>query len=226
MGEEQATTSILSMVFSSGPVVLGVLIILISLSFFSWAIAVAKYLELTRAAKESKEFADIFWNNSKDLSKLEVAVNKLKASPLCELFLRGYAELERAIKDAKGGDSVILERVERTLERAAMDELRKLERGVTFLATVASAAPFIGLFGTVWGIVNAFQGLSLVKSSTLQAVAPGISEALVATAVGLAAAIPASVAYNYTVVSVRRFKESMYRFAAEFVVVAKEAINP
>lgn len=225
MGEEQAATSVMSMVSTSGPIVYGVLLLLIVLSVLSWAIAIAKYLELTRASKESKEFGDIFWNNSKDLGKLELAVSRLKASPLCELFLKGYAELERSSKEAPKNEELILERVERSLQRASLEQSVKLERGVTFLATVASAAPFIGLFGTVWGIMNAFHGLSFVKSSTLQAVAPGISEALVATAVGLAAAIPASVAYNYIVVSVKRFRDSMARFASEFVVVAKEALE-
>ena len=99
--------------------------------------------------------------------------------------------------------------------------MTKLENGTTFLATTASAVPFIGLFGTVWGIMNAFHSLAFAKSTSIQAVAPGISEALVATAVGLAAAIPASIAYNYFAVSVRRYRESMNKFSDEFLSLAR-----
>jgi biopolymer transport protein TolQ len=111
--------------------------------------------------------------------------------------------------------------VERALKRAELEESHRLEKGITFLASVASAAPFIGLFGTVWGIMNAFHGLGDAKSSTIQAVAPGISEALVATAVGLAAAIPAAVAFNYFSSSIRKFRQSMDSFSAEFLNIAR-----
>ena len=107
------------------------------------------------------------------------------------------------------------------MRRAESGEAIKLESGLTFLATVASAAPFIGLFGTVWGIMNAFHGLSTAKSTSIQAVAPGISEALVATAIGLAAAIPAAVAYNYCSVAVRQFRDHMSRFTLEFLNLAR-----
>jgi len=112
--------------------------------------------------------------------------------------------------------------VERALRRAELEESHRLEKGVTFLASVASAAPFIGLFGTVWGIMNAFHGLSSAKGTTIQAVAPGISEALVATAVGLAAAIPAAVAYNYFSASIKKFRQNMDSFAEEFLNIARK----
>ena len=118
-----------------------------------------------------------------------------------------------------------LESVEMALRRAEMDEARKLESGVTFLATVASSAPFVGLFGTVVGIMTAFHGLSYAKSSTIQAVAPGISEALFATAVGLAAAIPSAIAYNFFAVVIKRMKQSMAAFSDEFLSVAKRSLN-
>lgn len=111
------------------------------------------------------------------------------------------------------------------MKRAESLELSRLEQGTIFLATTGSSAPFIGLFGTVWGIMNAFRGLSLVKSSTIQAVAPGISEALIATAVGLAAAIPAVIAYNYVGSSVRRYRRSIREFCEEFELVAKKYLS-
>ena len=128
------------------------------------------------------------------------------------------------IQDQTGRKTELdLEMVERALKRAEIEESSRLERGITFLATTASAAPFIGLFGTVWGIMNAFHGLGDAKSSTLQAVAPGISEALVATAVGLAAAIPAAIAFNFFTVTVKRFRQAMGGFSSEFINVAKKS---
>src|SRR5690606_32283963 len=133
----------------------------------------------------------------------------------------GYRELTRAA--AGDGARAVhaprddeLKSVERALKRAEADVSERLDWGLTVLATVASAAPFIGLFGTVWGIMTAFQGLSTAKSTTIQAVAPGISEALVATAVGLAAAIPAAIAFNYFSVAVKRVREDVRQFAEDF----------
>jgi biopolymer transport protein TolQ len=118
-----------------------------------------------------------------------------------------------------------LSSVSAALRRAEIAEAARLEKGITFLATVASAAPFIGLFGTVWGIMTAFHGLSQAKSSTIQAVAPGISEALVATAVGLAAAIPAAVAYNYFAVAIKQFRSGMNAFSSDFLLLARRSMQ-
>lgn len=230
--EEVATgnsAGILHMILGSGPMVQGVLILLIVLSIWSWTIAIAKYLQFRKARDESEEFSALFWE-SRNFDRIEDSARRLQATPLAKLFAAGHRELGQIFRRSgeKGRDLVTghnLETVERALRRAEFDEVAKLERGITFLATVASAAPFIGLFGTVWGIMNAFHGLSFAKSTTIQAVAPGISEALVATAVGLAAAIPAAVAYNYCAVAVRRFRELMDRFSSEFVNVAKEQVG-
>ncbi|MCB0360802.1 MAG: MotA/TolQ/ExbB proton channel family protein, partial [Bdellovibrionales bacterium] len=205
--------SLLEMVTGSGPVVQAVLIILILLSIWSWAITLAKIMQLRKAATDSDEFSALFWE-SRNFSRVDDSTERLVSSPLVHLFRSGYRELGH-ITDPEGQREERasdlesdLDSVKRALKRAELDQVRRLERGITFLATVASAAPFIGLFGTVWGIMNAFHGLSSVKSTTLQAVAPGISEALVATAIGLAAAIPAAMAYNYFAVAVRHFRES------------------
>lgn len=216
---------ILEMVVSSSPVVMGVLIILILLSVWSWAITIAKILQFRRARRDSTEFRTIFWE-SRNFSRIDDSSRRLAGSPLTHLFSSGYRELSRLVQrdedaSARLGD---LSGVEHALKQAEFEQSLHLERGVTFLATVASAAPFIGLFGTVWGIMNAFQGLSTTSNTTLQAVAPGISEALVATAIGLAAAIPAAMAYNYFAVAIRQFRQSMESFAEEFLTIARRSL--
>jgi biopolymer transport protein TolQ len=213
------------MVFGSGFVVQSVLIILILLSVWSWAITIAKTIQFRRARVNSEEFSQVFWE-TRNFSRIDESSRRLTASPLVSVFSSGYRELLHTVqesKDSVAAPDVISElgTVERALRRAELEETHRLERGITFLASVASAAPFIGLFGTVWGIMNAFHGLSQAKSSTIQAVAPGISEALVATAVGLAAAIPAAIAYNYFAASIKKFRQLMNSFSEEFLNIAR-----
>lgn len=223
--------SIFDMVTGSGPVVQSVLIMLIIISIWSWAITIAKSMQFKRARKESKEFSSIFWE-TRNFARVDDSSRRLLASPLSRVFESGYRELTHLIQDTKDSPKrlsanldVQLATVEHALKRAEFDETEKLERGLTFLASVASAAPFIGLFGTVWGIMNAFHGLSSAQSTTIQAVAPGISEALVATAIGLAAAIPAAVAYNYLLVAVKQFRAAMQGFSEEFLDIAKQSLS-
>lgn len=211
----------------SGPVVQSVLIILIFLSVWSWAITIAKLLQFRRAKADSEEFSAIFWE-TRNLARVGDSTKRLRASPLVNVFARGYQELNHVLQELKSGqmaDPDDLGTVEQALKRAELEEGHRLERGITFLATVASAAPFIGLFGTVWGIMNAFNGLGTTKANTIQAVAPGISEALIATAIGLAAAIPAAVAFNFLTVAVRRFRQSMDSFSNEFMHVARRRMS-
>ena len=213
-------TSILHMVTGSGPVVQGVLILLIILSIWSWTITIAKSLQFKKALTDSGEFTTIFWE-SKNLARIEDSCERLESSPLVHLFTSGYRELRHSLEEeTEATKDGRLGSIQMVLKRSAFEQGVELEKGLTFLATVASAAPFIGLFGTVWGIMNAFHGLTSAGSSTIQAVAPGISEALVATAIGLAAAIPAAVAYNYFSVSIRNFRQSMDRFGDEFLNIA------
>lgn len=220
--------SIMTMVMGSGPVVLGVLIVLVILSLWSWTLTISKFLQFRKAQEHSEKFQEIFWE-TKNLSKIDEMCERMSGSPLIQVFSSGYKELRSIARNREENKDESNRKAEigslqMALKRAEFDEARRLERGIIFLATVASAAPFIGLFGTVWGIMNAFTGLSSMQSTTLQAVAPGISEALVATAIGLAAAIPAAVAYNYFSVAMKNFKESMYRFSEEFVNVAERYI--
>ena len=210
--------NILDYLFGSGLVVQGVLLILILVSVFSWAIIISKALQLRRVRRENEEFSDLFWE-TKNLSRLDDSSRRFAASPLVGIFLGGYRELTSLVREGRVSDE--LPTVSSAMQRAGIEEGARLDRGVTFLATTASAAPFIGLFGTVWGIMNAFQGLAYAKSTTIQAVAPGISEALVATAVGLAAAIPAAVGFNYFTAAIRQIRQSMDSFKEEFLNVAK-----
>lgn len=222
----QEQHSVLAMLAGSGPVVQLVLIILILLSIWSWAITIAKFLQFRRARDETREFSSIFWE-TRNLGRVDDSARRLEASPLTRVFLSGYREFSRTLQESatRAPRDLQVSTIEHALRRAEIEESKRLERGVTFLASVASAAPFIGLFGTVWGIMNAFHGLSTATSTTIQAVAPGISEALVATAVGLAAAIPAAVAFNYLTVGIREFKLAMQSFSAAFVDVARQQLN-
>jgi biopolymer transport protein TolQ len=220
--------TIIDMVTGSGAVVQLVLLLLLAFSMASWAIIFTKRRQVRRAERESERFIDIFWD-AKNLTAINTASLDLKASPVAQVFRSGYQELvriTRAKREAAPGDDMStdlggVENVERAMKRAASQEITKLEKSLTFLATTASAAPFVGLFGTVWGIMNAFRGLSVTQSSSIQAVAPGISEALIATAIGLAAAIPAVMAYNYFADRVRVLGTEMENFASEFLNIAE-----
>lgn len=224
VGQEFVT----SLVSGSGPVVQLVLYILILFSVVSWAIIVTKTLQIRRARSESSRFNEIFWE-TKNLTSIHTASMELKQSPVAQVFRAGYQELVKLMRTQRQGaagddDSTELggiENVERAMKRATNQELTRLEKALTFLATTASTTPFIGLFGTVWGIMNAFRGLSAAQSSSIQAVAPGISEALIATATGLMAAIPAVVAYNYFARQVRVLSADMENFSAEFLNIAE-----
>ncbi|MBM4247580.1 MAG: protein TolQ [Deltaproteobacteria bacterium] len=209
----------------TGPVVLAVLWLLIGCSAAAWGITFYKLGQIRRARKQSERFVEVFWD-SNSLSSINTASLEFKQSPVAQVFRAGYQELVRLTRGKRGDDESETElggsaNVERAMRRATNQEVTKLERALTFLATIASTAPFIGLFGTVWGIMNAFRGLSTAQTSSIQAVAPGISEALIATAVGLAAAIPAVVAFNHFNREVRVLHADMDNFSSEFLNIAE-----
>jgi len=220
--------SLLGMVSGSGPVVRAVLFILIFFSIASWGVILYKARQIRTARRLSERFLDAFWE-TKNLTTIHAASQDMKKSPVAQVFRAGYQELVRLTraKQARGEESGMstelggIANVERAMRRAASQELTELEHNLTFLATTASATPFIGLFGTVWGIMNAFLGLSATQSTTIQAVAPGIAEALIATATGLFAAIPAVMAYNYFARQIRVSVAEMENFAAEFLNIAE-----
>jgi biopolymer transport protein TolQ len=197
--------TILSLIYRAGPVVKFILLVLLFFSVFSWAIIFYKFRFLSRIEKESEEFQRAF-SRSTDWDTLFRTTIRLKLSPLANLF--------RTVNSAEGMDK---DDIKRTLKRTEATEAARLERYLTFLATTGSTAPFIGLFGTVWGIMNSFRGIGRMGSASLAVVAPGIAEALIATAAGLAAAIPAVVAYNYYLSRVRRDIIMMEDFSQELI---------
>jgi biopolymer transport protein TolQ len=213
----------------SGWVVRLVLLALLAASIGTWGIAFAKGREMRRARRQSERFIDVFWE-AKNLAAIHAASEKLEHSPVAHVFSAGYQEMQRLSRlkresgEAEESEFGGIENVQRAMQRARTQEVTRLERGLTFLATTASTAPFVGLFGTVWGIMTAFMGLSTTTSSSIQAVAPGIAEALIATAVGLAAAIPAVVMYNRFARQLRVLSAEMDTFGAEFLNIAERHI--
>ena len=210
--QEAPQFSITDLIFGSTFVVQMVLLMLVAMSVWTWGIVITKTKAIRKAKKQSLEFEEMFWS-SKNLAQIGEASKSLEESPIAQVFAAGHRELT-ALLNSKSSDTEqgSLENIDRALRKAKVEEVTRLEEGTTMLATTASAAPFIGLFGTVWGIMHAFIGLSQVKSSSIQAVAPGISEALIATAIGLAAAIPAAIFYNYFMQQVRILSRSMDTF--------------
>jgi biopolymer transport protein TolQ len=218
--------SLLDMISGSGPVVQGVLYLLILTSVASWAVVVYKARQIHTARKGSEAFVTRFWQ-MRNLTEMAKTCDEMAPNPVGAVFKAGYQELLRLRSSKKAqGEGISTDiggiaNVERAMRREASLQRTRLEKLNTFLATVASAAPFVGLFGTVWGIMNSFMGLSQTGASTLQAVAPGISEALVATAMGLAAAIPALIAYNHFARQTRVMAIEMENFASEFLNIAE-----
>ena len=206
-----------------------VLLILVAFSVGSWGIILYKLIQISRARRESERFTAIFWE-SKNLAAIHTASVGLKSSPVAQVFRAGYQELlqlTRAKRQAVGAESGFstdlggVENVTRAMKRQSNVELTKLEAGITFLATTGSTSPFVGLFGTVWGIMTAFLGLSASHTSNIQAVAPGIAEALITTAVGLVAAIPAQLFYNQLTARTRVLATEMDNFTSEFLNIAE-----
>lgn len=196
-----------------------VLLILLFFSIFSWAIIFKKYRRFKTARRDSREFLRIF-RQGKKLSEIRNSCKSLKASPLAEVFLAGFREIEnQAVATENPGTPHVrsLESVQRALQIASSTELTRMEQWLTWLATVGASTPFIGLFGTVWGIMDAFTGLGSAGTASLSSVAPGISEALVTTAAGLFCAIPAVIAYNLYVQRLKEFGSMMDDFALEFL---------
>jgi biopolymer transport protein TolQ len=228
IGQQQGLASI---VFGASPVVQLALLLLLGFSIGSLGVILFKFRQLRVARRQSERFLEIFWE-AKNLAGINNASIELKQSPVAHVFRSGYQELQRLTRTSskKSGtwsenpESTELggiENVERAMRRATTQEVTRLEKALTFLATTASTAPFVGLFGTVWGVMTAFRGLTTAQTSSIQAVAPGIAEALIATAVGLAAAIPAVVAFNHFAREIRVLTADMENFSAEFLNIAE-----
>ena len=201
-----------------------VMVILVGFSVVSWAIIGYKHRMLRRAYQESEEFLDTFWA-SKRLDDIYQKSEEFKGSPVSQVYRAGFVELAKLKQKEKGSTDDIqmgaIESVERSMRRAASKELTNLESLVAFLGTTGATTPFIGLLGTVIGIMSAFQKIGIDKGAGLETVAPGIGGALVATAFGLFAAIPAVIAYNYFLTRIKVLDAEMDHFSADFLNIIK-----
>ncbi|MFA7060799.1 MAG: protein TolQ [Pedobacter sp.] len=221
----------MALLTNAGIVVKLVLILLGLFSVFSWAIILFKFFQIHRANSESERFMDFFWK-SKRFDAIASQVDRFVNSPLTVLFNEGYGELKKVVENGNGKtdnsslstDLGGVENVSRALRRATNSEITRLEKYTTFLATTGSTSPFIGLFGTVWGIMTAFEGIGRTGSASLAVVAPGIAEALIATAIGLVAAIPAVMAYNHFQHKIRVLIKEMDSFSTEFLNIVQRNI--
>jgi biopolymer transport protein TolQ len=228
---------VVGLVARSTPVAKAVLLILALFSIVSWAVILYKLWTFRRIERQTGSFLDVFRKSNK-FSEVQAVCRQLELSPLVGMFQAGYAELNAQLRQASVTSGVpngpnnpatvvarptlkSVQAVDRALLRASGVEVTKLERRLPFLATTASVTPFIGLFGTVWGIMAAFQGIGRTGSTSLSIVAPGIAEALIATAAGLLAAIPAVYFYNDLTNRVKLFASEMDDFALEFLNIAE-----
>ncbi len=228
---------IVQMILHAGPMVKFVMLILFLFSIITWAIIFLKFRMLRKARDETDDFLELFYE-SRDIKRIYHSSQSLKLSPVARLFRAGYAEFTR-FRKIQGGyqegpspdggtgagqteypvrsQQTLMDNLERALRKAEIDQNKRLEKALSFLATTGNTAPFIGLFGTVWGIMESFRSIGLKGSANLAVVAPGISEALIATAAGLAAAIPAVVAFNYFTQRVASLRAEMDIFATDFL---------
>ncbi|MBI4822973.1 MAG: protein TolQ [Nitrospirae bacterium] len=200
--------SVLNLIFQAGTVVKAVLLILLFFSVMSWAIIFFKHRYLKQAGKQNAVFLRAY-SSGGEIKELFIEAKKYKLSPICNVFREVYSE--RLHPDRQ--------EIRRALRRYETLEAEKLERYLNFLATTGSTTPFIGLFGTVWGIMNSFRNIGEAGSATLAVVAPGIAEALIATAMGLLAAIPAVIAYNYYLSRTRSIIIQMEDFSEELIEI-------
>jgi biopolymer transport protein TolQ len=237
--------NVINLVLQAGLVAKGVLLVLLFFSLACWTIIFLKSRTLGRADRQDERFLRLF-RESKSLQGLHEECRRFSASPLAALFREGYRELSQAVKGSnpagnppagnpgpgpatspKGLEAPpedLLTRISRSMRHASLREIAILERLLIFLATTGNVTPFIGLFGTVWGIMDAFHSIGMTGSANLGAVAPGIAEALITTAAGLGAAIPGVIAYNYFLTRIKQAATRMDLFALEFTGVAERIL--
>ena len=232
---------IIHMIRNAGLMVQLVLLLLLFFSVTSWSIIFIKFRYIRKAFRESAYFTEFFWK-SRDLSAAFAKAKQLPGSPLARIFRIGYVELKNSTQSGSpdshgsvGAESAAvsmnnrfmgIDNVKRALRRSINAETTRMTQMVPFLATTGNTTPFIGLFGTVWGIMNSFHGIGLRGSASLAVVAPGISEALIATAAGLAVAIPAVIAFNYFMQKIRTIESELQSFSADFLnIVERDLIR-
>jgi biopolymer transport protein TolQ len=222
----------LSFLTGTGLVVKLVLFILLYFSVVSWTIIFYKLRQVYRANSQSQRFLEFFWK-TKRFDAINTQLDRFASSPLTVLFNEGYGELKKLVEKGEHPEepNVVstdlggIDNIARALRRATTSEITRLEKYLTFLATTGSTAPFIGLFGTVWGIMTAFKGIGETGSASLAVVAPGIAEALIATAIGLVAAIPAVMGYNHFQQKIKVVIAEMDSFSTEFLNIVQRTFS-
>lgn len=217
--------SILSLVLAAGPLVQLVMASLVLASVFSWMVIFQRARVLSRAEKHARLFEDTFWSGADLVTLYKQVANAPNVIGLEAVFKAGFQEFTRLRQDVKSDPDAVMEGVHRAMRVARAREEERLEAHLPFLATVGSISPYVGLFGTVWGIMNSFRGLATTKQATLAAVAPGISEALIATAIGLFAAIPAVIAFNRFNAKVDSLALTYENFADEFAAILHRRVH-
>ncbi len=223
-----ADMSVWALFWRADLIVKAVIFILLAASFWSWAIIFEKILRLRRLNLRTSDFEDSFWSGG-SVDDLFGRMGERPADPMAAMFASAMREWRRSGASGKGasdsGRANLQQRVERVMSVTLGREMDRLERYMTFLASVGSTAPFVGLFGTVWGIMNSFQAIALQKSTNLAVVAPGIAEALFATALGLVAAIPAVIAYNKLSDELGRYAVRLEGFSGEFTAILSRQLE-
>jgi biopolymer transport protein TolQ len=209
-----ASSAIVEMISNSGPVAMGVLLVLLCASLYSWTLIFGKISTFSKVTKDSRRFIHAFRKATR-LQEISAMAGQFKSSPLAQVFEDVYDTYKR--QTGGSGPPRNLASLERSAQTAANEAVTTLERRLTWLATIAAASPFVGLFGTVIGVVDAFHGLGTAGTATLRAVAPGISEALITTAAGLFVAVPAVVAYNQFAARIRVFAAAIDDFSRELL---------
>jgi biopolymer transport protein TolQ len=201
-----------------------VLLILLAASIGCWSLIISKWKRLKVARNQNANFNAVFWNG-KNIDEILAKSEKFVASPVANVFKSGVKELRRFSAETTSSVSGFekMDNIQRTLFRASNEQISELENHLSWLATTASAAPFVGLFGTVWGIMNSFHSIAATGSANLAVVAPGISEALITTATGIGAAIPAVVAYNYFVGEIKKVSLDIESFTQDFLNIIQRS---
>ena len=216
--------TLMSLFFRADLVVKLVILILFAASIFSWTIIIHKIRLFRSLKKISKQFEEEFWSG-RSIKEIASTTHHLSESPIKYVFLEAVDEIEKSNKDTKKNIDSITDRINRIMEAAIDYQNEKLSLYFSYLATIGATTPFIGLFGTVWGIMNSFQSIAISRNTSLAVVAPGIAEALFATALGLLAAIPAVIAYNIFTSQVNDENARMYRFKEHFNVIFSRGLT-
>lgn len=228
LGAYQHDMSMIGLFMMADPIVKTVMLMLIAASVYSWAIIFYKKSTLSKLNKKANIFEDSFWSGE-PLDKIYQRVKNSKHDPMLATFASGMEEWQAGVAQGlpvrENIQASLKQRVERAMNVTITREMTSVEKGMTFLATTGSASPFIGLFGTVWGIMNSFSAIANSNNTSLAVVAPGIAEALFATALGLVAAIPAVIGYNVFSTGINRYADRLEAFADEFMAILSRHLD-